>query len=192
MSMADESNGQKVTSLLRSHAGRAMAVFSANIEPQIAYAKKLPNIAESIMKQIKAPHWQVGDNRYVIRETNKKFFYYLDAQCFRCQTLGLDPWIASLNGHVEAVSLAVKRMDVTRIQRIGFMVGVHLPLEMSHSEMCDLMFGSYLVEREELCRPMGPWTTSCCNSMAITVELGARRLSPRRQRHNQGIRFSRR
>ncbi len=142
---------QKASSILRSNADRAVAYFAAHFEPQVAFARKLPNVVESVIKQSKAPHWgATTDNKYIIRETNKKFFYLFDHQVFFCQTLGLGPWIAYTENHFEAMSTTFNKMDVTRIKRLGFMVSIHLPLEMSHAEMCDLMFGSYLVDREKL------------------------------------------
>lgn len=150
MAKTETTNGQNTTSVLRQYADHAMTFFSAHFEPQIAYAKKLPNIAEAVLKRSKAPHWASTSEKYLIRETNKKFLYQFDHQTFFCQTLGLQPWVANFDDHIEVMSIAFNKMDVTRIKRLDFQVSVQLPLEMSHPEMCDLMFGSYLVAREEL------------------------------------------
>lgn len=155
MAKAVNINGEKTTSVLRLHADHAVTIFSAHCEPQIAYARKLPNIVEAVLKRNKAPHWASTAQQYTIRETNKKFFYHFDHQVFFCQTLGLDPWVANLDDHIDVMSLAFSKMDVTRIKRLGFQVTIQLPLEMSHSEMCDLMFGSYLVGHEELSATYG-------------------------------------
>ena len=150
MATTESTNDQKTTSVLRLHANRAVTYFSAHFEPQVAYAKKLPNIVEAVLKRSNAPHWQSTAEKYLVRETNKKFFYHFDHQVFYCQTLGLDPWIANFDDHVDVMSIAFNKMDVTRIKRLGFQITIQLPLEMSHSEICDLIFGSYLVDREEL------------------------------------------
>jgi hypothetical protein len=155
MGNADSTNGQKIPSILRSHADHAVTFFAAHFNPQIAYVKKLPNIAEAVLKKSKAPHWASTAEKYLIRETNKKYFYHFDHQVFYCQTLGLDPWIANLDDHIEIMSTAFSKMDVTRIKRLGFQVSIQLPLEMSHSELCDLVFGSYLIDREELSSTYG-------------------------------------
>jgi hypothetical protein len=155
MAEAESTNGQKTPSTLRSHADHAVAFFVAHFDPQIAYAKKLPNIVEAALKKSKAPHWESTAERYRIRDTNKKYLYHFDHQLFYCQTLGLDPWIANLDDHIEIMSTAFSKMDVTRIKRLSFQVSIQLPLEMSHSELCDLMFGSYLVDREELSTTYG-------------------------------------
>jgi hypothetical protein len=155
MGNADSTNGQKAPSILRSHADHAATFFAAQFEPQIAYAKKLPNIVEAALKKSKAPHWASTAEKYLIRDTNKKYFYHFDHQTFYCQTLGLDPWIANLDDHVGVMSTAFSKMEVTKIKRLGFQVSIQLPLEMLHSELCDLMFGSYLVDREELSSTYG-------------------------------------
>lgn len=151
MAKTREGNGQAPLGILRSHADLAVAFFAAHFEPQWSFAKKLPSVLEGVGKHSKAKGWGLtADNKYVIRVPNKKFFYLFDSQVFYCQTLGLDPWIENLDDHFEALSIALSRMDVSRLKRVGFMVLSQLPLGMSHPEMCDLMFGSYLVDREEL------------------------------------------
>ena len=172
-------NGQKASSVLRLHADRAVTYYSAHFDPQITYAKKLPNIADTVMKRSR-PHWASTAEKYMIRETNKKFIYHFDHQIFFCQTLGLDPWIANFDDHVEVMSIAFSKMDVTRMKRLGFRVSIQLPFEMSHLEMCDLLFGSYLVQREELTAIYGIWTMSSSSFTATTRESRARRPSPRR------------
>jgi hypothetical protein len=156
MAKTGEPNGQAEPSLLRSQGDVAVVFFAAHFEPQVGFAKKLPNVAESVMKHVKAPHWAVTvDNKYVIRETNKKFFYLFGPDVSFCQTLGLEPWIANVGDHVEAMSIALNKMDVSRLKKLGLNVQVQMSLGMSHYEMCDLMFGSYLVDREELSATYG-------------------------------------
>lgn len=150
MAKAGSTNGQNAPSLLRSHADRAVTVFWAQFDPQIAYVKKLSNVVEAVLKKSKATHWASTAEKYLIRETNKKFLYVFDHQIFYCQTLGLDPWIAHLDDHIEVMLTAFSKMEVTRVKKLVFQVIIQLPLEMSHSELCDLVFRSYLVDREEL------------------------------------------
>ena len=110
MAKAVGSNGQTTPRVLVSHGDVAMVFFAAHFEPQIAFAKKLPNVVEAVMKHVKAPHWAAtGDNKYLIRETDKKFFYLFGHNIFYCQTLGLEPWTANVDGHVEAMSIRSTR-----------------------------------------------------------------------------------
>jgi hypothetical protein len=155
MAEADSIAGIEVPSLLRSKSEHAMTRFSAQFEAQIGYAKKLPNVVESVQKRIKAPHWTSTAEKYIVRETHKKFFYVFDNQIFYCQTLGLGPWIANLDDHLEVMSIVFNKMEVTRIKRLELQISAQLPLGMSHSEMCDLVFGSYIVDREELTSTYG-------------------------------------
>ena len=142
--------------LLRSHSNRAIAIVLANFEPQISFLKRIPNAAEAVMKRIKAPHWGMSpDNRFLIRETTKKFIYVIDFQSFFCQTLGLDPWIENIDDHIESMSIAFNKMDVTRLKSVAFVVAAWIPLGMSHAEICDLVFGSLMVNRSELASTYG-------------------------------------
>jgi hypothetical protein len=138
-------------SILRKNADRSVLLFAANLEPQIAYVKKVPNAVESVMKHIRFPHWGLTpDHKYVLRETNKSFLYILDHQVFHCQTLGLDPWTEYLESHFEAMSITFNKLEATRIKRLTLAITSQIALEMLHREMCDLLFGSYLVERDTL------------------------------------------
>jgi hypothetical protein len=151
-----ELNIQHPPSLLRFRGDFATLSFAAAFDPQIAFAKKLPNVVEAVMKLVKAPNWGVtADHKYVIRETQKKYFYLFDNQVFFCHTLGLSPWLSNVDVHIESMSIALNKMDVTKIKRFGLEIRVQLPLEMSHSEMCDLMFGSYLLDRDDLSSTYG-------------------------------------
>lgn len=152
MAKTGGSNGRTTPRILREHADKAVVFVAAHFEPQIAFVKRLPNVVDAVVKKLsKVPSWALTpDHKYLIRETRERFFYLIDHQIFYCQTLGLDPWIMNLEAHVEAMTIALSKMDVTRLTRLGFMVQVALPLEMTHYEICDLMFGSYLVDRTEL------------------------------------------
>jgi|SRR5271157_3757437 len=155
MAKAENTSGETKPSLLKSHAGHALTYLSLHFEPQIDFTKKLSNLAEAVLKHSKAPHWASTAGRYIIRETNKRFFYLFDHQVFYCQTLGLDPWLVNLEDHLEVMAIASRKMEVTRIKRFGFQVSIQLPLGMAHAEICDLMFGSYVVERQELLSTFG-------------------------------------
>ena len=122
----------------------------AQFEPQIGFAKKLPNIAEALLRRIKTPHWQSTGPSYLIRATENRYIYHFDFQLFFCQTLGLDPWINNLSNHKEAFSLALNKMDVTRLKYLNFKITTQLPLQMLHLEMCDLVSASYLLNLDGL------------------------------------------
>lgn len=63
--------------------------------------------------------------------------------------------LAELDDHVAVMTLALNKMDVTRTKRPGLQVTVQLPLDMTHAEMVDLLFGSYLVDRAGLSQVHG-------------------------------------
>lgn len=82
MTKAVSTNGPKTNSVLRSYADHAVTFVGAHFEPQITFAKKLPNVAEAVLKRCNAPHWTSSGDRYTIRETNKKYLYHIDHHVF--------------------------------------------------------------------------------------------------------------
>lgn len=66
------------------------------------------------------------------------------------ETLGLGAWLDNLDLHLSVVDAALEALEVTLLNRVGFKVIAFLPLEMTQAESIDLMFGTFLVERDLL------------------------------------------
>jgi hypothetical protein len=65
------------------------------------------------------------------------------------QTLGLDVWRNGLKDFKGQSQLAASEFGATVIKRIGFKVVVFFPQSMTHDEMSDLFFGTFLSQVEE-------------------------------------------
>jgi len=150
MTKAAELAGTQPGGVLSKHAETGLVFFLAHFEPQITYARKLPRVVEAVQKELKAPHWQSSAERYIIRETQKKFFYHFDHQLFGCQTLGVDPWLSHFPKHMEMLGTAFNRMEVPRLRAISLRFVLQLPLGMSHPEMCEILLDSYFADRAAL------------------------------------------
>jgi hypothetical protein len=84
------------------------------------------------------------------------FAITLGAQRLMWQTLGLGPWQKELVKRIDTTREILRALGVQQFKRIGFKVTAYLPLGMTHAEMCQLMFGSFLVgvdELKEVCDP---------------------------------------
>jgi hypothetical protein len=69
---------------------------------------------------------------------------------FACQTLGLDVWRGELSTFIKSVRETLTFLEVTSVKRIGFKVYSFLNQEMSHAELADLFFGTYLCVADDL------------------------------------------
>jgi hypothetical protein len=134
----------KAQGLLRKNANRSVVQVVAQFEPQITFAKKLPNVAESVLKKIKTIHWNSTITSVLIRATDKRYIYHFDFQTFYCQTLGLGPWIDNLPEHAEIFSNALNKMDVSKLRTASFKVTTQIDMLMSHRELSELIIESYL------------------------------------------------
>jgi hypothetical protein len=71
------------------------------------------------------------------------------------ETLGLSPWIENVDTHLDLVCSILTTLEVKSVQRIGFKVVAYLPLQMTQSEASDLMFSSFLGDKERLAEIFG-------------------------------------
>jgi len=142
---------QEKQSLLRKNGFRTVVQMIAQFEPQVTFSKKLPNVAESVLKRVKTKHWQSSNSQqYLIREISKQFIYHFDFQLFYCQTLGLAPWVDNFSEHAENFSIAFNKMDVSRLKSLTLKITIQLDLLMSHAEICDLVCKGYLLDNADL------------------------------------------
>jgi hypothetical protein len=71
-------------------------------------------------------------------------------QRIQWQTLELSVWQEKRENWIAVTETALKALGVDSLKRIGFKVVSFIPLQMSHAEMSQLMFGSYLMPSAEL------------------------------------------
>ncbi len=136
--------------MLEGYSGRSLRAVAADYEPQVGFATKLSDAAEAIQAKLAAEHWGFGTGSYLFRDPNSRFLLHLDFRRVSCQTLGLVNWQKRLEEYSSILRVALDRMKIKTLKRVGFKVSSFLPLGLSHSEMADLIFGSYLLPAEEL------------------------------------------
>jgi hypothetical protein len=136
--------------MLKKYPDRVFVNFGLDFEAQIGYARKLSEAAEAVQGRLAIKKWSYTTERYVLRVVEKRYYLSLDFARFGFTGLGLDAWMSGLNDHVALFRLGLEKMGVQKLKRAGFKAQAFIPLDMTHAETCELMFGSFLVEAKEL------------------------------------------
>ena len=92
----------------------------------------------------------MGPQTYMFRCPERRLLVVLSPSRLFLQTLGLSPWADAMEEHLRLALASLKALGVTQLKRVGFKILAYLPLQMSHAELCRLMFGSFLAPIEEL------------------------------------------
>lgn len=136
--------------MLKSNANRVCTFFAAHYAPTIALGRKLPEAAEFIQSRWDTPHWGISTGKYVFRDTEKRIILIAELRNLVLQTIGLAPWSDHLGDHANLITEVLQKLGVAKLSRIGFLVHAYLPLGMTHAEMVDLMYGSFLAPKNDL------------------------------------------
>ena len=139
--------------MLKTHPERVIATFAVDFEPIVEF-DKVGSAAEIVLRRLKTPHWGAATGSYVFRDTAHRRIVVVDFRRVFVQTLGLEIWQQDLADFASDMRLVLQKLGISRLKRIGFASQVFLSLGMSHREMADLMFGSYLApvpDLQEVC-----------------------------------------
>ncbi len=135
--------------MLSKHADRVCTFFAADFEPH--FGVKLAEAAEKIYAEHKPQRVTASiPSHYGFRWPDDRVLMTLGFQRVAWQTLGFSVWRDRLDEHVALTKSVLRAIGVETCKRIGFKVQAYLPMEMSHAELSQLMFGSFLVPIEEL------------------------------------------
>jgi hypothetical protein len=136
--------------MLKNHPERVCVNFTLDFEPQVGYARRLSEAVEAVQGRLASEHWVSTAERYFLREPTKRFFLSIEFARLSFMGLGLDEWMSGLNDFVSLYRMALEKMGVQKLKRMGFRTQAFIPVDMTHSEISELMFGSFLVEPKEL------------------------------------------
>lgn len=135
--------------MLSKHADRVCTFFAVDFEPHLG--AKLGTVAEQIHAERKPAKTSIAAPvSYTFAWPDDRILMILGFQRIAWQTLGLSAWGEKLEEHASVMKSALNALEVEKFNRIGFKVEGYLPLGMSHAELSQLMFGSFLVPAEEL------------------------------------------
>lgn len=134
--------------MLKKHSDRICTYFKVDYEPQLG--TRLAEAGDTIYKEFSPPQFGLGAaSNHVFSWPSERYFLALSFQSIAWQGLGLSHWADNREKHVKSIRTALDTLGVVKLKRIGFKVSAYLPLEMSHQELCDLMFGSFLAPADE-------------------------------------------
>jgi hypothetical protein len=136
--------------MLKDNLERTCTFFVADYEPQIGFATKLSEAAEAAQAKLAAPHWTFGTGGYLLRKPSDRFLLNLDFRRTFCQTLGMEIWQKGFEEYGSIVKMILEKISVKSLKRVGFKISAYLLLGMSHAEMTDLLFGSFLLPANDL------------------------------------------
>ena len=136
--------------MLEENSERICTVFVADYEPEIGFATKLSDAAEAVQAKFAAPHWACGAGGYLLRKPKDRLLFNLDFRRVFCQTLGLEIWKKGHDDYGSLVRIVLEKVGVKSLKRVSFKISAYLLLGMSHAEMTDLFFGSFLLPAKEL------------------------------------------
>jgi len=129
--------------MLREHSDRVLTFFSATFELRIGFLSRLYKAAEALQNSIKARHWSIGRGA-MLRDIDRNMLFMLDHQNLAAQALAYLAWESRVDELSPAFREALKGMDVKKVKRAGFKTVAYIPTDMTHPEMVELLFGSFL------------------------------------------------
>jgi hypothetical protein len=137
----------KLKNMATSYDERSLAFFGVEFPPDLGL--RLPDLATKLHESLKPDNvafragqiytfqWQSIDQIFIINH-NKIAWH----------SLGLKAWRDRLPACSDAVALALDTLGVTTLKRIGFKLVAFRPQAMSHAELGDLFFDSFVGSRD--------------------------------------------
>lgn len=148
--------------MLKKHSNRICTYFKVDYDPQ--FGSELAQAGDRMYKELSPPKWGLGPpSVYVFAWPSERYFLEFAFRAIAWQALGMGEWADNRQEHLKSIRTGLDALGVVKLNRIGFKVSAYLPLEMSHQELCDLMFGSFLAPaaewRDEWGDSVDPWLT---------------------------------
>ncbi|MCY2952787.1 MAG: hypothetical protein NTU53_12565 [Planctomycetota bacterium] len=136
--------------MLTERPNSVITLLNATYEPQIGYARKLSEVAESVNRWFKNRHWFSTENSYTFRDPDGHFLFTARWNHLFFQTLGLKPWIDRVEEAGEMADKVLTGLNVKQLKSVSFRAQAFVDLEMAHSEIVDRLYATYLADRGEL------------------------------------------
>jgi hypothetical protein len=126
-----------------------LTLAAIDFEPSVGYVTTLSAAVVAAQNKVHAPHWQGGPATYVLRATQERYLLVLAHNRFLAQSLSLHSWHKNLEAIGWALHAGLEAMGVKELKRIGFKASAFLPVKLSHRDIKDLMFESFLAPRAQ-------------------------------------------
>ena len=140
--------------MLQDHSNRICTYFAVDFEPHLG--TRVGNAAQKIYERLSPQEVAASTPlRYAFCWPSERWILMFNVRRIAWQSLGLAQWSENLDKHVDTIRVALETIGVRTFKRIGFKVTAYLPMQMSHHELCNLMFGSFLASSDELEKVFG-------------------------------------
>jgi hypothetical protein len=140
--------------MLKDNSSRICTYFAADFEPCLD--TKVAEAAGRIQARFSPEETTARvPLAYLFRWPSERCFLNLDIRRIGWQSLGLGSWADNLEKRLDMIKVGLDTIAVEEFQRIGFKVTAYIEMSMSHEELCDLMFGSFLAPARELGQVLG-------------------------------------
>jgi hypothetical protein len=126
--------------------------FVAAIKPRVDFLARLPEVGLAVERKLQTPNWAFfnNNNAIVFRNLDQRHIRIVSFNSLSFQTLGLAGWTEVLQEHIDVASISLERLNVDNVARLSLKCSVFLDMKMTHPEMFDAMFGSYLMPHRDL------------------------------------------
>jgi hypothetical protein len=133
--------------MLSELADRTIATLFVELEPQLKFIRTLQTAAEEVRERLNAPHWSVTNHNYVIRDPANGWLIGMNVNRIVIQTLASSVWFDMPDQLCSTLGAAIEKVEVKAVKRVALKFQVYVPLKMTHPEIVDLIFGSYMLDR---------------------------------------------
>lgn len=119
--------------------------FDANIR----FLQVVANGAEKFLALTGMKEWQSNGQNILFRRKDDPVFFYLDHTGGQCGTLGFNTWLKNKETTLKLFAELCREYKLGTVA-LEMRLYCFFDLQMTHAEMGDLMFGSFLPTRESL------------------------------------------
>lgn len=129
------------------HPNHLIVVSLCEFTPQIDFATRLAESAKQCYTTVGSKHWNVTQNSFTLRQTEgDRYLFLADFRRVVCHTFGWRAWKAKREAFDSATSYMLEKFDAAKVKMVT-KTTFFAQLGMTHSEIVDLMFDSFLPER---------------------------------------------
>lgn len=137
--------------MFKSYPNRTLTILRLTPAPMIDFAPRLSRAAAAVLPRFDPDNWAWQSVNFVaLRDPAKRRVLSMSFNSVQFQTLGLDPWTERMSENVENLRHVLSELGIRELKRADFRCKTYLDLKMTHPEIVDAAFGSFLAHRMEL------------------------------------------
>jgi hypothetical protein len=126
-----------------------MTWFAAALDPEPRYLPNLGPAVQAIKDRLRVD-WQMIQGQHVLRSIEQQWVFMASPNRIAFQTLGWKYWEKEQEQVLAALGDGLERLGAEQIKRFGFKTLTFIPMQMTHAEIVKLIFGSVLVDSDQL------------------------------------------